>query len=336
MTRKFFAADLNWSIYQDPFRVIASSPQDWMDLNVDEYVEWHKYEMGCNCASMQCIPFAGYALYPSRLAPLAPGEGSRVFPRFYEKARKEKMEVWSYMCVGVDVFTSNVRQDWLVPTSRDHINYGALGPETPWTDLLCARIREFLSVYPVDGMLFDWFCYGSLKPNDFMVQPVWFAEKPFREIIGRPMPDKAGEITQEEGMKYKREVLARQFTAIKKAVKETSGETKLMFNVPYWEPYEKIWEGHIMMEESDILLAESSDDVVGWLLEVKKPWQKVMTTVIGRLDGVCDPTTWRKWHDLGCDLLGYAFGTPPSFYPLSSYDGELAIVKQAFREIKDL
>ena len=30
-----------------------------------------------------------------------------------------------------------------------------LGPESPWTDLLCARIKEFLTDYPADWMLFE-------------------------------------------------------------------------------------------------------------------------------------------------------------------------------------
>jgi len=334
MTRKLFVADLNWCVHEHPYRVVASSPHDWVNLNAEAYVDWHKQVVGSNCASMQCVPFTGYALYPSRLVPLAPGGGGEVFPRFYEKARKERMEVWSYMCVGVDAFVNNTRLDWIVPTSRRFIEYGMLGPETPWTDMLCDRIREFLSMFPVDVMLFDWFAYGSLKPDEFVIHPAWFMEKPFREIIGRDLPKTAEDITPEENFAYKRETLARQFEAIRAAVKETSPATKITFNIPYWLPRENLWQGHAMMEKSDILFAESSTEVVSWLLEVKKPWQDVMTTIIGRVDdGECDPTSWKKWHEKGCDFFGYAWGTPPDFHPLPRYEKDLEIVKQAFREI---
>ncbi|MCM8756966.1 MAG: hypothetical protein NC823_00610 [Candidatus Omnitrophica bacterium] len=76
------------------------------------------------------------------------------------------------------------RRDWLFP----HNPAGwCLAPETPWADLLCERVREFLGHYPVDWILFDMFLYGDPDTNAFKVQPAAFVEKPFREIIGRPM-----------------------------------------------------------------------------------------------------------------------------------------------------
>jgi len=50
----------------------------------------------------------------------------------------------------------------------------------------------------------DWFDYGGLDPY-FPVQPAWFVKKPFQEIIGRPMPETAADITPEESLHYKRE-----------------------------------------------------------------------------------------------------------------------------------
>ena len=51
---------------------------------------------------------------------------------------------------------------------------------------------------------------------------------------------------------------------------------------------------HPMLKESDGLFAESSDDVVGWLLEVRQPSQRVMTTIIGRSGGLSDPNTGKS------------------------------------------
>lgn len=59
--------------------------------------------------------------------------------------------------------------------------------------------------------------------------------------------------------------------------------------------------------------------------------QRFMTTIIGRPDGVSDPTTWKKWHARGCDFLGYAWGAPPNFEPTSYYDKDLAITGEAYR-----
>jgi hypothetical protein len=108
---------------------------------------------------------------------------------------------------------------------------GFLAPESPWTDLLCARVKEFLRLYPVEWIVFDWFVYGSLHPNDFAVQPAWFVKGPFKEIIGRDMPEEAAGITSEESLLYKRTVLAKQFYRIREAVHDASPGTKIYFNV---------------------------------------------------------------------------------------------------------
>jgi hypothetical protein len=182
--------------------------------------------------------------------------------------------------------------------------------------------------------LFDWFVYGSLTPNDALVQPGPYVAKPFQDIIGRPMPKTAAEIKPEEHLKYKREVLARQFHALRDAVRETSPGTRIGFNVPYWKADEAIWRNHPMVNESDFIFAEcTSEDVMEWALKVGKPSQRVFTTITGRPDGTSKPDSWRKWYARGCDFFGYAWGTPPDFRPDASHDKELRIVRAAFKEM---
>ena len=90
-----------------------------------------------------------------------------------------------------------------------------------------------------------------------------------------------------------------------------------------------------MLNECDQLIAESSDDVVGWLLKIRKPQQRVMTTIIGRPDsnGLCNPNTWKKWYEAGCDFFGYAHGTPPDFRPNPTLRDQVEIVRQAYRQM---
>lgn len=186
----------------------------------------------------------------------------------------------------------------------------------------------------MEWLLFDWFVYGSLHPDDFHVQPAWFVKEPFQEIIGRPMPAKAEEITPDESLRYKREVLARQFRAIQKTVRQTSPGTKIMFNIPYWKPDEAVWTNHPMLNESDSLFAECSrEDVVEWLLRVKKPDQRVMTTIIGHPGLGCEPDSWRKWHAKGLDFFGYTWATPPDFRPCPVDQHQVDSVRQAFHAI---
>ncbi len=336
MTIKLFNCDLNWVRYDKPvFSINASAPQDWANVDAQQYFDWHR-AIGNNVTYCQAYAFGGYAFYPTQHGPAAPGKGAELMPRLFDLSNKAGMPFWSYFCVGADLIMSNLRDHWLVPGSRAFMPHGFLAPESPWTDLLCARVEEFLRLYPVDTILFDWFVYGHLRPDQSKVQPAWFVEKPFEEIVGRPMPKTADEITPAENLLYKREVLARQFERIRQTVKRTSPATKIGFNVPYWEPDEAIWRGHPMLTGSDFLFAECSRaDVMDWLLASRKPSQRVMTTIIGRLDsGECDATSWRHWRDRGCDFFGYSWGTPPDFRPHPSYESQLAIVREAFAEMK--
>lgn len=332
---KLFLCDLNWTYFDKPFvHTPPAAPHDWAGIDAVEYFNWHR-DFGNNMMFCQAYTFGGYAFYPTRFGPVAPGEGCYLLPRLFELSRQAGMPFCSYFCIGADLIMSNMRDQWVIPTSRGFAPHGFLAPESPWTDLLCARIEEFLRAYPVEWLLLDWFVYGDLKPDKFAVQPAWFVQEPFQEIIGRPMPETADQITPEESLRYKREILARQFRRIQQTVKQTSPRTQLTFNVPYWEAHETIWQIHPMLNESDALFAESTNpDVMEWLLSIRKPQQRLFTTVIGRMDGVCDPNSWRQWRERGCDFMGYAWGTPPDFRPHPSYDADLAIVRSAFQEMQ--
>lgn len=335
-TIKCFCCDLNWSRFDEPSAVVLpSAPQDWAFVDPAEYFEWHR-EFGSNAAFCQAYAFTGYAFYPTKLGPVAPGPGAELLPRLYDLAKRADMPFWSYFCVGADLFVSETRPTWIVPGTRcEERGSGYLGPETPWTDLLCARIAEFLTAFPVDWILFDWFVYGSLHSDTFAVRPGRFVRKPFEEIVGRPMPEAADQITPDESLRYKRGVLARQFRRIRDAVKGASPMTRIIFNVPFWHADEAIWRGHPMLAESDGLFAECSrEEVVEWLLKIRSPAQRVMTTIVGRTeDGECSPANGLKWHARGCDLFGYAWGTPPDFHPHPAYLPGVEATRKVFRQI---
>ncbi len=332
---KLMHCDLNWTVYG------PSAPWDWAFVDPKEYFDWHM-AFGTNVMYCQAYLFGGTALYPSRLGALAPGQGSQLFPRLYELARGRGVPVWSYFCVGADLVVSNHRGGWVVPGSRTRktgegvFPYGFLAPESPWTDLLLARVREFLGMYPVDWLLFDWFGYGGIEPDRDPVVPAEYAREPFQRIIGRPMPERSEDIPPDEQIRYKRTVLADQFRRLRDAVKETSPDTKILFNVPYHRPAESVWVDHPMLKESDALFAECSrPDVLEWLLSVRRPHQRVMTTVLGRMqEGECDPNSWRRWYEAGCDFFGYAWGDPPDFRPHPRYEAGLEIVRSAFAEME--
>jgi len=324
---KCFCCDFNWSITDG---VNPSAAYDWAFVDPQQYFDWHR-DIGNNVAFCQAYTFGGYAFYPTRLGPVAPGPGSQMLPRLYDLSRKAGMPFMSYFCVGADLVMSNHRPGWVLPNSRNVAPYGFLGPETPWTDLFCRRVREFLRQFPVEWLLFDWFIYGTLHPNEAVVYPAPFVAKPFQEIIGRPMPKTAAEITAEQMLKYKREVLARQFRAIRDAVRQSSPNTRIGFNVPYEKPDEALWRDHPMLNESDFLFAEcTGEKVMEWALAVRKPRQRVFTTIIGYNS---DPNSWRKWHARGCDFFGYAFGVPPDFRPAPAYERNMKIVRAAFKEM---
>jgi hypothetical protein len=330
---KLFCCDLNWVRLDNPVRgTPPAAPQDWAFVNPQQYFDWHR-EFGGNVMFCQAYTFGGYAFYPTKLGPVAPGPGANLLPELFKLSRQAHLPFHSYFCVGADLIMSNMRNAWVVPTSRNYGWWGFLAPESPWTDLLCARVEEFLRLYPVEWIVFDWFVYGNLESNNLPVQPAWFVKGPFREIIGRDMPDEAAKITPEESLRYKREVLARQFYRIREAVHRGNRETKVYFNVPYRKPAEELWVNHPMLNESDMLLAESSDTVVPWLLSIRKPHQRVMTTIVGRQDGVSDPNTWKRWFSAGCDFFGYAWGTPPDFRPHPDYAAAVEVVRKAYQEM---
>jgi hypothetical protein len=332
---KLFCCDLNFIALKGPHVVMTPAiAQDWAFLDPEEYFAWHR-DFGVNIFFLQGYSYCGYAFYPTKLGPLAPGPGSDLFPKLFKLAQKAGLPFCGYFSIGMDLFTSNVRFDWDVPTSRNYTEMGLLAPESPWTDLLCARVTEFLKLYPVEWINFDCFNYGKYNSNDFPVQPSPHVKGPFKEIIGREMPEKASEITPEESLKYKREIMARQFYRIREAMHKGNPGTKANFNVPFFKPAEPMWVDHPMVNECDQLVAESTDEVMDWLLKIRKPHQRVMTTIIGRPNekGVCDPNTWRKWYEAGCDFFGYAHGTPPDFRPHASLKDQVESVRKAYQQM---
>jgi hypothetical protein len=331
-TIKCLCCDLNWAWKgKDSESWRATTPEDYAVLDPQAYFDYHR-EVGNNVMFLQAYTVAGFAFYPTKLGPTGAGKSAELLPRLWDLSRKAKLPFMSYMDVGYDFWAEKQHPEWIVPgIRRPTPNY--LAPESGWTELLCRRIREFLGRFPVEWLLFDMFGYGP-HPNDFQVQPAPFMERPFREIIGRPMPAKAGQITPEENLKYKRETLARQFHAIRNAVKETCPHTQIGFNVPYEKPYEPLWRDHPMLTESEMLITECTlPDVMEWAVKVKKPKQRVMMTFFGRPDGVCDPKTWRTWYERGCDLFAYVWGLPPDFRPVPRYDEGMKVVREAFRSI---
>jgi hypothetical protein len=246
------------------------------------------------------------------------------------------MPFCTYFNCSVDMHVSNLRDEWVVPGSRTAfpgMAHGLLAPESPWADLFCARLEEFLRLYPVEWINFDGFAYGSVKPDEFPVQPAWFVEQPFREIVGRPMPATAAEIAPGESLAYKREVMARFFHRIQETMHRASPGTRAFYNVPFWKPGEALWVDHPMLKESDMLVAESTDEIVDWLLSIRRPGQRVMTTIAGRGGGLSQPSTWKKWFAAGCDFFGYAWATPPAFRPHPYYAADVKITRAAYEEM---
>ena len=95
-----------------------------------------------------------------------------------------------------------------------------------------------------------------------------------------------------------------------------------------------MWVDHPMLNECDQLISESSNDVVDWLLKIRKPHQRVMTTIIGvEKTEICDPNSWKKWYAAGCDFFGYAHGTPPDFRPPPSRREQVEVVRQAYQQM---
>ena len=250
---KMFIIDFNFVVFdEDATLRPPCAASDYADIVAGEVYEY-ALSLGNNAVFCHAFTINGCATYPTRLGPVNPGRFGRLLPDLYNLTKKDDLPFWSYFDVGQDGHMCGSRPHWLIPGTGDAGNPGFLAPETPWTELLCARIEEFLSQFPVDWIIFDGFVYGSFRPDLFQIQPAWYMEKTFKEILGRKMPEKAEVITPEENLKYKREILARQFYQIRDTVRAASPETKICFNVPYWEPAEALWVDHPMVRESDAI-----------------------------------------------------------------------------------
>ena len=143
--------DFNWSLCEyapGRFQHTASGPMDWAYIDPVEYVDWHE-QHGNTAVLCQAYTQPGTALYPSRFGPVAPGPGSDLCLRIAEETDRRGMQFWSYFSVGCEVMHASVRPHWCVPGSQKLAAYADFfAPETPWTDLLCARIDEFLRQCP--------------------------------------------------------------------------------------------------------------------------------------------------------------------------------------------
>lgn len=326
-TIKLFCCDFNFAMQGDSPR--PSWPQDWAFVDPGEYFDWH-LDFGNSAVLCHAYTFSGYALYPTRLGPVAPGPGNALLPSLYRMAKDQGVPFWSYFCVGADHLMMALRPQWTVPGTN------FMAPESPWTEMLCDRIRELLKMYPMDWLLLDWFVYGSLDSEGAPIRASPFATDAYERIVGDSLPQDPSKIGREEEILYKRHVLAEQFDRIHGAVSDSSGGTRIVFNVPYREPAGALWEDHPMVKKSDGLFSECTDDrIMEWLLSVRSRGQRVMTTIRGQAgEGLRgDPRRWRRWHERGCDFMGYAFGTPPDFRPHAIYREEVELVRQAFAEM---
>jgi hypothetical protein len=323
--------------------VVPSAATDWREVDVSAYVGWQD-DHGANVISCQAWTFSGYATYPSELGPTLVGTAGRLLPGAYAYARANGIPIQSYVNVGVDLAVCATRPNWLVPGSQgveilgDVFPHGFLAPESPWTELLCQRLVEFLERYPVDWVLCDWFCYGTLL-NDRPLPVTPLVQSAFPEIVGRPLPTFPETPTPDEVLRYKREILAVQFRRIRDTAKQTSPGTKLFFNVPYFGPAEPLWVDHPMLRESDGLFAESSNaEIVDWLLSVRQPDQRVFTTVYGRPDDHVDdriirwsdPSSALTWASRGCDLVAWGFPVPPRAEAHPTEEDAIRVVVEAY------
>ncbi|MBM3279811.1 MAG: hypothetical protein FJY95_17280 [Candidatus Handelsmanbacteria bacterium] len=107
------------------------------------YFDWHGGDRHTTII-LQAYTYGGYAFYPTRLGPVPPGPGQQLLPKVFELSRKAGLHFCSYVCVGADVTTNGYYGEWVIPGSRRTWSRGFLGPKSPWTELLCARVRQFL------------------------------------------------------------------------------------------------------------------------------------------------------------------------------------------------
>ena len=114
---KVFSCDLNWirdTASSAP--VQPSTAHDWAFVDPDDYLAYHR-AIGVNAIFCQAYTFGGYAFYPTRLGPTAPGPGQELLPRLFTRAREAGLPFWSYFCVGTDLVMNSHRPHWTIPGS---------------------------------------------------------------------------------------------------------------------------------------------------------------------------------------------------------------------------
>jgi len=338
MTRRIFTLDLNWRREQPPSRGVGlCAAHDFADISAQAFLDYHQ-DFDITELWMPTSNWAGYTYYPTRLNCVAPGALGELFVRVYDSCQARDMPCWGYFCVGTDLHIAATRPEWVIPGSAEHQGWPMLAPESPWIDLLEARLIEFLEAYPVHSMMLDWFVYGSVSDTDFPVQPTFWANEPFERATGRPMPQRADQISAAEGLAFKRHVLGQNAQRLASTIKRVSPKTEVVFNMPYHRADDPLWVDHPVLTVSDLLFAECSRaDVVEWLLAVRRPEQQVMCMIHGRPDeDQCDVHSGAAWAERGCGLFSSALPVAPELRHHPADESALEAVRQLYRDLASL
>ena len=203
-TIKCLNCDLNW--VRDGEKTRPATAADWANLDPQEYFDYHR-RFGNNLFFFQAYNAAGFAYYPTMLGNVAPGRGVQLLPRLWDLSRQAKLPFMAYMCVNYETGPESVAHrhpGWLIPGTT------MFAPESGWTQLLCQRFASSSASFPSNGSLSTGSTTAVWEANIPSSQPL-MSRRRLREIIGRAMPARQEEITPEEHLRYKREIMARQF-----------------------------------------------------------------------------------------------------------------------------
>lgn len=337
MTRRVISLDINWSRHGDGTQIGMVPPHTYADMDLQAYLDYH-FRFDVTEFWMPTSNWAGYAYYPTRLNCVAPGMLGDLFPRVLDACRERGLRCWGYFCVGADLLIASTEPSWRLPPTGEHdMPWPMLAPDSPWIDLVEQRIVEFLQRYDVDSIMLDWFVYGALagKGEGYVVPKTQWSAPRFEALLGRPMPDDPAEITPEENLAYKRHVLGENARRLARTIRAVKPDVEVVFNLPYHRADDPMWVDHPVLEVSDLLFAESSDpEVVNWLLKVRRPEQRVMCMIHGRLEeGFCFPELGLDWAEKGCDLFATTHPETPHVRHHPIHEKSLEQVKQVYAEL---